>query len=907
MATTRVYLLARELGVKSSAIVKKCQDEGLDVKNHMSAISAGLAATIREWFSEGENVTTIETTKKVDLSEVRVKRPRRTKVVRAAQESESERAGSGSVEAAVAEAEPDTEVAEAEVGIEIVEGAPIVVEAEGAESAEGEEQAEAAAEMEVVEAEVPVEAATVEELEPEVGEEEEEPEEVLPAGPMLEKPKPAKLSGPQVVRVEAPEPVGRPRLRSRPRPRHGGPVTEPLMQKGKAAGVPGDVVDTDKKHAKRHKERTHGRRKEDRDDGVGRKARSHTKWRQRDIEERRARLSAAGGEGLRLRPSRKITSKAQREAAAAARPERAEISEPITVKGLSAALAVKVTDIIGKLMQQGVMATANQAISSEVAELAALEFGTELVIERKASPDEEIQAEFEQRERKHLKKRAVVAAMLGHVDHGKTSLLDKIRSTQIAAGEAGGITQHIGASQVSWDDKTVTFLDTPGHEAFTAMRARGANMTDIVVLTVAADDGVMPQTIEAIAHCKAADVPIIVALNKIDLPGCDINRIYAQLAEYELTPAEWGGETEVVKTSAVTGQGIDDLLEALDYVAQLMDLKADDTIPGTGWVVEAKMSPQQGPVATVLVKEGVLSKGDVVLAGDTYGRIKMMRNSYGKKIKKATSSTPVEIVGLSDVPQAGDRFYCLDDINRAKTAAEESRLRAREKSLAERTQVTMDNLFSQIAAGDVKDLNLIVRADVQGSVDVLKKYLSELSVDEVRINILQAMPGGVTEGDVILAEASNAIIIGFNVVADERAAKLAESEGVDIRLYNVIYRITEDLKKSMVGMLEPEEQEKTLGRATVRATFKVSRIGTVAGCFVSNGVVTKSAKARLIRDNIVIRDNLSLESLKHFKDDAREVKSGFECGIKLAGFDDIKMDDVLEFYEIVKVARTLDS
>jgi len=728
---------------------------------------------------------------------------------------------------------------------------------------------------------------------------------VLPAGPMLEKPKPAVLSGPQVVRVEAPEPLNRPRPRPRPRPRRDGAVSEPLMAGGKSAAP--TSADGEKKHGKRSKERTHGRRKDERGDEAAKKAKARTKLRERDLEERRARLNAAGGEGLRLRPSRRITSKAQREAGAAVRPSKATVSEPITVKSLSAALAVKVTEIIGKLMQQGVMATANQAIGSDVAEMVALELGAELTVERKASQEEDIRKEFEDRPREHLTKRAVVAAMLGHVDHGKTSLLDKIRSTQVAAGEAGGITQHIGASQVSWDDKTVTFLDTPGHEAFTAMRARGANMTDIVVLTVAADDGVMPQTIEAIAHCKAAGVPIIVALNKIDLPGCDINRIYAQLAEHELTPAEWGGETEVVKTSATTGQGVEDLLEALDYVAELLDLKADDTIPGTGWVIEAKMSAQQGPVATVLVKEGRLSRSDVVLAGDTYGRIKMMKNSHGKKIKTASSSMPVEIIGLNDVPQAGDRFYCLEDINRAKAAAEESKLRAREKSLAERTQVTMENLFSQIEAGNVKDLNLIVRADVQGSVDVLRKYLTDLSVDEIRINILQAMPGGITEGDVILAEASNAIIIGFNVVADERAGKLAEAEGVDIRLYSIIYRITEDLKKSMVGLLEPEEQEKTLGRAVVRATFKVSRIGTVAGCYVSNGLAAKSAKARLIRDNIVIRDNLSLESLKHFKDDAREVKAGFECGIKLAGFDDIKMDDVLEFYEIIKVARTLDS
>ncbi len=892
MAATRVYLLARELGVKSSAIVKKCQDEGLDVKNHMAAISAGLAATIKEWFSEGENVTTIETAEKVDLEEVRVRRPQRKRVTVAQKEADVEEHGSVAVEEAVAEEEPSESVEALEETQAEPERETAVVE---------DQTAPAPPEV------APEEQEIQEEVEPEKPPEP-EPEPVLPAGPMLGKPKPAVLSGPQVVRVEAPEPLDRPRSRPKPRsrPRRDGAVTEPLMYTEKGGGSSSSET-TDHKRGKHHKERTHGRRKEERDDEAAKKSKLRTKWRQRDIEERQARLSAAGGEGLRLRPSRKITSKSQRDAAAASRPEKVMVSEPITIKDLSSALGVKAADIISRLMRQGIMATANQVIGSDVAELVALEFGTELVVERKLSLEDEIRQEFESRERKNIKKRPVVAAMLGHVDHGKTSLLDKIRSTHVAAGEAGGITQHIGASQVSWSDKTVTFLDTPGHEAFTAMRARGANMTDIVVLTVAADDGVMPQTIEAIAHSKAAGVPIIVALNKIDLPGCDINRIYAQLSEHDLVPAEWSGETEVVKTSATTGEGIDDLLEALDYVAELLDLKADDTIPGTGWVIEAKMSPQQGPVATVLVKEGELSKGDIVLAGDTYGRVKMMKNSYGKKIKTATSSMPIEILGLDGVPQAGDRFFCLDDINRAKSAADEERLRSREKSLAERTQVTMDNLFSQIEAGNVKELNLIVRADVQGSVDVLKKYLSELSVDEVRINILQAMPGGITEGDVLLAEASNAIIIGFNVVADEHAAKTAEAEGVDIRLYNVIYRITEDLKKSMAGMLEPEEQEKALGRAVVRATFKVSRVGTVLGCYVSNGVVTKNARARLIRDNIVIRDALALESLKHFKDDAREVKAGFECGIKLAGYDDVKVDDVLDFYEIVQVARTLDS
>jgi translation initiation factor IF-2 len=903
LATTRVYILARELGVKSAAIVKKCQDEGLDVRNHMATISAGLAATIREWFSEGENVTTVETADKVDLDEVRVrKRPQRKKVVDGEEVYEIDETEESMVEVAQAIAEPlvqieapaeeTTEAAEMETpqpGTEVVEAPPVAPVATSAviEGLPPEPQVKAPAKVEEKKVEVKREL------------------DVKPAGPMLEKPTPAKLSGPQIVRVEAPEVMDRPRPRFKPR--HERAVTEPLMYGGpKAKAEPAVAAAAGDKKGK-HKDRTHGRRKDETDEDSLKKSKLRTKWRQRDIEERQARLSAAGGEGIRVRPSRKITSKAQHEAAGPVRPKRVNINEPITVKDLCSALGVKATDIISKLIQQGTMATANQTLGNDVAEMVALEFETELVIARRTTLEEDIREEFGAREHANLKRRGVVAAMLGHVDHGKTSLLDRIRQTHVAAGEAGGITQHIGASQVSWDAKTVTFLDTPGHEAFTAMRARGANMTDIVVLTVAANDGVMPQTVEAIAHSKAAGVPIVVALNKIDLPGIDINRIYAQLSEQGLTPTEWGGDTEVVKTSAVTGQGVNDLLEALDYVAELHDLKADDTIPATGWVVEAKLSAQQGPVATVLIKEGRLSRGDVILAGKTYGRVKAMRDSYGRDIKVAISSMPVEIAGLSGVPQAGDRFYCLDDLNRAKMAAEEGRLLQREQSLAERTQVTMENLFSQIEAGNVKELNLIIRADVQGSVDVLKKYLSELSRPEVRINILQAMPGGITEGDVLLAEASNAIIIGFNVVADEHAAKVAESQGVDIRSYNIIYRITEDLRKSMVGLLEPEEQERSLGRVVVRATFKVSRIGTVAGCYVTSGVVMKNAKARLVRDNVIVRDGLTIESLKHVKDDVREVKAGMECGIKLAGFDDIKVDDVLDFYEIVKVARTLQA
>jgi len=887
MATTRVYILATELGVKSAAVVKKCQDEGLDVKNHMAIISAGLAATIREWFSEGENITTVETAEKVDLKKVRIaKKPKQKQP-----EAEVQKAKQAEPVAKPAKAieQPSVVIEAKQSGQEAV----AVVTAEYTKVS-GETPAVAVKEQPPTEQPRPV---VVEPKKP-------EPEPIVPAGPILKKPAPARLTGPQVVRIEAPEPVYRPRPKTRER--YDLPITEPLMRgQDKQEELAGVSTRGKKRPTKQIKERTHGRRRNEPEFETIKRPKLSSKWRQRDMEERQARLIAASAEGLRLRPVRKIAAKFRRDVAVVVRPQKAVVNEPITVKDLSAVLAVKSSDIIGKLVQHGVMATANHVISNDLAELVALEFDTELVVEHKSTLEEQIRIEFEQRTRNNLKKRGVVAAVLGHVDHGKTSLLDKIRSTQVAAGEAGGITQHIGASQVAWDSKTVTFLDTPGHEAFTAMRARGANMTDVVVLVVAANDGVMPQTIEAIAHSRAAKVPIIVALNKIDLPGYDINRVYSQLAEQGLAPTEWGGQTEVVKTSAVTGEGISSLLESLDYVAELLELKADDTIPAAGWVVEAKVSSQSGPVATLLIKEGCLSKGNVVLAGNTYGRVKAMKNSFSKSIKTAASSMPVEITGLNGVPQAGDRFYCLDDINRAKAAAEESQARLRESSLVERTQVTLDNLFSQIEAGKTQELNLIIRADVQGSVDVLKKYLSDLSTNEVKINILHAAPGGITEGDVVLAEASNAIIIGFNVATEEHAAKMAETKGVEIRFYNIIYRITEELQKSMAGLLEPEEQEKIIGRAVVRATFKVSRVGTVAGCYVSSGFINKNAKMRLIRDNIVLKGDLGIESLKHFKDDVREVKAGLECGIKAVGFDDIKVDDVFEFYEIVKVARTL--
>ncbi len=877
-ATTRVYILAKELGVKSKAIVEKCQAEGLDVQNHMATISAGLAATIREWFSEGEHTTAVETAEPVDLKKVRVRRKKKT-------EPKEPEAAAEEAPAEPAEVVAEEPPAEPETPAETVP--PAAASAEAAE----------------VETPPPAEAPAAEEPEPKpVEKPKPKPEPIKPAGPKLEKPKPAKLTGPTVIRVEKAEPVEDTRRARRPRPARGRfdkPISEPLM--ATAPDKPGAV-------GKKTKDKTHGRRKHRADEEQQRQARVvHKRMRERDLEERKARLAAAQGDSLRARPSRRIETRGKGEdgGSLTERPATATVTEPILVKDLSAALAVKTSDIIAKLMSQGVMATANQSISVESAELIALEFGTELVVERKHTVLEQIEKDFEDRQRDHLEKRPPVVTMLGHVDHGKTSLLDRIRKTSVASGEAGGITQHIGAYQVELNGKKITFLDTPGHEAFTSMRARGANMTDVVVLVIAADDGVMPQTVEAIHHAKAADVEILIALNKIDISGVDLNRVYGQLAEHELTPAEWGGNTEIVKTSATTGLGIEDLIEHLDYIAELKNYQADPTIPATGWVVEAKMTSSRGAVATLLLKEGQLNKGGVVLAGGAYGRIRTMTDSRGRSIKKATPSMPVEISGLDGVPQAGDRFYCLPDINAAKEAAEEMRLITREESLARRSQVTLDNLFSQIEAGQVKELNLIVRADVQGSVDVLVKYLTDLSGSEVKVRVIHAGVGGITEGDVVLAEASEAIIIGFNVVPEDRVRQAAESAGVDVRLYNVIYRITEDLKAAMQGMLEPDHEERTIGRLTVRNTFKVSGVGTIAGCFVESGVVTKNAKLRLIRNNIVIKDACVIESLKHFKDDVREVKAGLECGVKIAGFDDIKMDDLFDVYEVVEVARKL--
>ena len=883
----RIYTIAKELGVDSKTIVAKCQAEGLGatVKNHMSTLSAGLEATIREWFAEGEAThTAVEVSQKVDVAAAKRRASKKRKKKVKAEE----------VVGGPQEAEPDAELATAVA--QVTETKPAVQEKE--QEPEVEIERPAAQEQAPPEEELPLEQA---EPEPELP----KSPEIIPAPQHI--PAPAKLQGPQVIRVEAPERV-RP-FRPRPKPSRtagpDGPVVAPAAEsepsiaasvrsKGRRGGEPGEP---DEEKKPRRQIRRRGRSFDSGDKLL--------EWRDKDLLERKERLAQASGQLLR---GRQTEIREHPGPGTLPRSGKVTVSEPITVKELSSAMGVKTSDIISKLMSQGIMAAINATIQTDAAEVLALDYGIELEIEREEGQMAAFVKECESLEPVDIRPRAPVVTLLGHVDHGKTSLLDRIRKSHVADGEAGGITQHIGAHRVRLDaDRQVVFLDTPGHEAFTAMRARGANMTDIVVLVVAADDGVMPQTEEAISHAKAAGVPVVVALNKIDLPGVDVNRVLGQLAEKGLTPHEWSGDTEVVQTSATTGQGIDDLLEHLSYVAELEDLKADVGVPASGAVVEAELNPGRGVVARLLVQRGTLKVGDVVVASTAHGRVRAIVDDTGKRLEQAGPSMPIEVTGLDVVPVAGEKFYVVEDIPQAKILAEESERNSRQASLVRRPQITLENFMGQLDAGEAKELCLVLRADVQGSIDVLCKSLNDLSVSEVKVKILQAMVGGITEGDVLLAQASGAIVIGFNVVASDRARSLAEQSGIEIRPYQVIYELIDDIRAALEHRLAPRVEENVLGHVQVRQVFKISRLGTVAGCYVTDGLVNRSSKVRLIRDGIVINDGMSLESLKRIKDDAREVKAGLECGIKLAGFNDVKIDDTLEFYEKVEIARTLSS
>ncbi len=593
---------------------------------------------------------------------------------------------------------------------------------------------------------------------------------------------------------------------------------------------------------------------------------------------------------------------------AAPRKSRVTLELPCSVRSFSEAIGVPVHQVLGQMLALGTMANINAEVDPELAELLAVELGVEVDFKKEVDVAEQTLSELLQApdDPATLEVRPPVITFLGHVDHGKTSLLDRIIGTNVVSGESGGITQHIRAYQIEKDGRKISFVDTPGHEAFTEMRARGANVTDIAVLVVAGDDGVMPQTEEAISHARAAGVPIVVALNKIDLPGVDVQRIYQQLAANELLPSEWGGDTEVVKTSATTGVGMDELLETLLTLAELRDFKANPNRPATGTGLEAQLHEGRGVVAKLIVQNGTLKIGDALVCGSAYGRVKAMYDTLrpGVTHEEAGPSMPVDVTGLDVAPAAGERFFVLSDIATARQIAEKRYGRSRLAALGTAPEhVTLENLFDRLGQKEAQTLNIILRADVRGSIEAIQNELSKLAHPEVKIKILQATVGGITEADAHLADASDAIIIGFNVVPDEKARILAEDRGVQIRRYEIIYKLTADIKAALEGMLEPERREVDSGRALVQRTFTISRVGTIAGCRVLAGTVQRNARGRLIRENRIIGD-YAIDSLKREKDDAREVREGFECGIKLAGFNDLKEGDILEFYKIEEVART---
>ncbi|MFW6279118.1 MAG: translation initiation factor IF-2 [Bacillota bacterium] len=583
------------------------------------------------------------------------------------------------------------------------------------------------------------------------------------------------------------------------------------------------------------------------------------------------------------------------------------IELPITVKELAEKIDYAGNSLIKKLMGLGVMANINYNLDQDLLELLGEELDLNFkIVEEKEEKDQgklRVGPEVED-DPEDLELRPPIVTVMGHVDHGKTTLLDVIRETRVVEGEAGGITQHIGAYQAVVNGQKISFIDTPGHEAFTAMRARGAQITDIVILVIAADDGVMPQTVEAINHAQAADIPILVAINKIDKPNAQVERVKQQLTEYEMLPEEWGGDTIVVELSALKQQNIDELMEMILLVSEMEEIKANPSRPAEGFIIESELDKGRGPVATMLVKNGTLHVGDFLISGSAYGRVKAMLDEQGQRIEEALPSTPVEVLGFNNVPEAGNFVQVLEDESKARKVAEERREEQHEQELQQQPNVSLEDLYDQIQAGEIKELNVIIKADVHGSIEALRSSLEKLSTDEVAVNVIHTGVGAINETDVNLASASRAIIIGFNVRPDNNAQEIAEKENVEIQSYRVIYKVIEDVKDAMAGLLDPELKEIIKGRAEVRAVFKVPDIGNIAGSFVRSGVVNRNDKVRLLRDGVVIHEG-EISSLKRFEDDVREVKEGYECGIGVEGYNDIKEGDILEIYNYKEIKRSL--
>ncbi len=992
MAQKRIFEIAKELNVESKLIIQKCWDEGISkdvVKNHMSAVTIGLAESIKEWFHGAGSVTTtaVETAAKVEqsaeaLSEAKkagLRRarplggaPGQTEAFASAPHAPTEIEAPGGhgagtavedeppaeVSAPAAPHAPATPISKPAASVAAPPAAPAPAAPTGPTLATRAvptppvltatpqppvrvNRPTAPSPITSTPVAVPPPAPTPVSVAPAApaGKTETPPEApsaptarpttmppaaskapqrpvlmnvptrptvVAPAGQKLEVQK-VKLSGPKVVRVEAPEQVEAPRPR---RPTGTGTGTGPRP------GTTSAEEDERGRNARRAKGPAVPAPGAKRTTGIAPNRRASADWSapgvysEQDLIEREARLARAGGtikkhrQDLNRGPS-------QRAETAAETGGVVRITAPFTIKDLSAATGVKGAEILKRLFNQGIMTTINAGLDITKAQEIMLDFEIELEVQEAKTAEQTVHSDFEQRKMVEERPRGPVVTILGHVDHGKTSLLDKIRNANVAAGEAGGITQRTSAFRaqitVGGEKKEVVFLDTPGHEAFTSMRSRGANMTDVVVLVVSAPEGVMPQTVESINHAKAAKVPIVVALNKIDRPDATesaIQRTLGQLAEHGLNPVLWGGDTEVVKVSAVTGEGIPELLEVLDYQAQLRDLKADFGGMASGTVIEARTEEGRGAVASLLIQQGRLKLGDFIVAGRAFGRVRDMTDDKGVRIKEAMPPMPVVISGIDVVPDAGDRFYVVDSLKKAQEAAEQRHRREREQELAA-PKVTLDSFFSQIAQKTTKEILVVLKAAEQGTVDVLKHECEKIKTEEVKVRVLHAAVGGITESDVVLAEASKAIIIGFNVIPSGKARTIAEQRGVEIRTYQVIYDITDDLKKAAEGLLTPELRQEILGHAEVRQVFKVSKVGSIAGCYITDGVVQRDALIRVTRNGVVVENDRRLEQLKRFKDDAKDVRAGMECGMKIVGYDDIKEGDVLECYKQVEVKRTL--
>ena len=907
MTKKRVYELAKELGLENRELIARMEKMGISVKSHSSTLEDGDVERIcRE-------------IRGVDSREMVEKRITSTIIRRRAvrQPAEEERAEAPEEAAPVTEAPFEVEAPEAKGAEEEVPAGEKKAEKIQVPAEEVPPEEAAPPEKIPAEKEKPEEAKAAPEEKPEqAAEAKEEGEKTPPAKlPREEEVQPPPAEGLRVVppveakAVEGPVPPPKPEaakeevVRIVPPEVRKVPLkkTEPPKIIKEIIPPAAVVAPTATAEAERGKKKRKGTAEQFVEEAVPAKKKMFQK---KGGEKKTLHLEVEGEEKTaRWREEKRVVPvkmKKTQITTPKAIKRRIKVGEAISVGELAKKMGVKAGDVINKLMGIGIMATINQAIDFDAASLIASEFGYQ--VETAVQEFEEVMQKSEQGS-KNLQPRAPVVTIMGHVDHGKTSLLDAIRKTNVIDGEAGGITQAIGAYHVHIKDRDIVFLDTPGHEAFTAMRARGAKVTDVVVLVVAADDGVMDQTVEAINHSRIAGVPILVAINKIDKPGADPGKIKQALTEHNLVSEEWGGDTIFCEVSAKKKEGIEDLLEMILLQADVLDLKADPDQPVRGVIVEAKLDKGRGPVATVLIQEGTLREGDAFVSKMEWGRVRVMYNDQGARVREAGPSMPVEVIGFSSVPQASAEFVGVEDEKKARSIAEYWIRKEREKELSATSKITLEQLYQKIKEG-VKELNVILKADVQGSIEALGDALTKLSTDDIKLNVIHSSPGTVTETDVMLASASNAIIIGFNVRPDSRVSEIAELEGVDIKLYDIIYNAIADVRAAMEGLLEPEYKDVLQGKAEVRELFRVPKVGTIAGSFITEGKITRKSNVRLVRDGIQIFDG-KIMSLKRFKDDAKEVLSGFECGIGIEGFNDLKLGDIIEAYTQEKIERKL--